>query len=60
MIGFWLFMIILVICITALCVCIVAAHGDDVIEILLDNSIYEKRLKELEEQIKNILGGDNR
>ena len=60
MFGFWLFMIILIICITILCACIMSVYGEEVIEALLDNSMYEKRLKELEEQVKKILGGDNR
>ena len=58
MFGLWLFMIVLVICITILCGCIMYEHGDDVIELLSEHEVYKNRLDNLEKQIKSILEGN--
>lgn len=57
MFGFWLFMIVLVICITILSLAVIYYCGKNGVGIFSDVFLYERKIAELEEKIDMLLEG---
>ena len=57
MFGFWLFMIVLAVCITILCFAVIYYCGENEVGIFSDVFLYERKIAELEEKIDMLLEG---
>lgn len=58
MVGFWIFAIIALICGSILFAIYMTYCGDARIKMFADNSVYEKRLRYLEEQVRKLMEDD--
>lgn len=56
MTGFWIFMIITVICLSVLGGMYLFLCADEGVQMFEDKSVYERRLEELEYQVQRLMG----